>query len=191
MFRKGTTLNGFDYFYKMILETERLILRKIKVEDAPFYFELFNDPDWIKFINDKGLNSVKETALYLQNEFIPNICVNGLGFFTVFKKENNTPIGASSVLKREKLDFVDIGYGFLPIGRGKGYAKEATKRIIQYAKNELQQPKIFAFTKPNNEKSQKLLYSLSFQHKGLKRVFNNENSSVFELKLYPNPLKKS
>lgn len=165
----------------MILETNRLILRKIKIEDASFYFELFNDPDWIAFISNKNLKSVKETEDYLKNDFIPKICSDKLGFFTVFEKETNQAIGASSILKREQLDFVDVGYGFLPIGRGKGYAFEATERIIKYAKENLKQEKIYAFTKPNNTKSQKLLNKLNFTYKGLKPIFGKDDDSVFEL----------
>lgn len=150
------------------------------MEDAPFYFQLFNDPDWITFINDKGLKSIEETRLYLKDEFIPKLCVSGLGFFTVFNKETKIPLGASSVLKREKLDAVDIGYGFLPTGRGKGYAIEATKRIMQYAKEELQQKKVYAFTKPKNDKSQKLLHNIGFNYKGLQPIFSKENDSIFE-----------
>ena len=50
----------------MKLESERLIIRDIKVSDAPFYFELFNNPEWIYFISDKNLKSIDETAAYLK-----------------------------------------------------------------------------------------------------------------------------
>lgn len=164
----------------MILETERLILKRIKITDAPFYFKLFNDSDWIQFISDKGLNSVEQTKLYLRDEFIPKICINGFGFFTVFERKTNIPIGTSTVLQRKKLDFPDIGYGFLPIGRGKGYALEATQRIMDYAKEHLQQQKVYAFTKPNNERSKKLLTKLGFHYKGLQPIFSENGDSVFE-----------
>lgn len=36
----------------MFLESERLVIRDIKISDASFYFELFSDKDWIKNIND-------------------------------------------------------------------------------------------------------------------------------------------
>ncbi|HMA16885.1 MAG TPA: N-acetyltransferase, partial [Thermoanaerobaculia bacterium] len=34
----------------IVLETERLILRRLSTEDAPFIFELVNDPAWLRFI---------------------------------------------------------------------------------------------------------------------------------------------
>ena len=50
----------------MKLESERLIIRDFTLKDAPFYFDLFNDPDWIRFISDKNLKSVDETEAYLK-----------------------------------------------------------------------------------------------------------------------------
>ena len=164
----------------MKLESERLILRDIKISDAPFYFELFNNPDWIKFISDKNLKSIDETAAYLEKMQLENSKLGGLGFFTVILKETNEAIGVSTALQREKLEFVDIGYGFLPKGRGKGYATEATKVIIEYVRTNFKQKKVFAFTKPFNVNSQKILKKLDFKYIGLQEVFNDREDAVFE-----------
>ena len=77
----------------MKLDSERLIIRDIELNDALFYFELFNDPDWIKFISDKKLKSVEETATFLKKMKIDNSKLGGLGFFTVILKETNEAIG--------------------------------------------------------------------------------------------------
>lgn len=167
----------------MILETERLILKLISKEEANFYFELFNDKDWIKFIGDKKLKSIDETEKYLKEAFIPLLCKNGLGFYTVYLKENKKPVGASSILKRDFSNLFDIGYGFLSRERGKGYATEATIRMIKYAKENLNQTKVMAYTKPNNENSQKLLKKLNFTFLGLKPVFTEKEDAVFELEI--------
>ena len=163
----------------MNLESERLIIRDAKVSDAPFYFELFNDKDWIKFISDKNLKSVKETEVYLK-DILPKNAVKNLGFFTVVLKETGEPIGTSTALHRDKLEFIDIGYGFLPKGRGKGYAIEATNLIIQYVREKFNQKKVYAFTVPENEKSQKLLKNLDFKYVGLQAIFGEEKDAVFE-----------
>lgn len=164
----------------MKLESKRLLIRDTLVSDAKFYFELFNDPDWIKFISDKNLKSVKETEMYLKDILLKNFQLGGLGFFTVILKETGEPIGTSTALKREKLEFIDIGYGFLPKGRGKGYATEATKLIIQYVRDKFNQKKVYAFTVPENEKSQKLLKNLDFKYVGLQTIFGKEEDAVFE-----------
>lgn len=164
----------------MKLESERLIIRDTLVSDAPFYFELFNDPDWIKFISDKGLKSVQETEVYLKDILLKNFQTGGLGFFTVILKETSEPIGTSTALQREKLDYIDIGYGFLPKGRGKGYATEATKLIMGYVREKFNQKKIYAFTVPENSASQKLLKNLNFKYVGRKVIFDDEEDAVYE-----------
>lgn len=164
----------------MKLESKRLLIRDTFVSDAPFYFELFNDPDWIKFISDKNLKSVEETEVYLKDILFKNSKTGGLGFFTVILKETGEPIGTSTALQREKLDYIDIGYGFLPKGRGKGYAIEATKLIIQYVREKFNQKKVYAFTVPENEKSQNLLKKLNFKYVGLQPIFGEEEDAVYE-----------
>ncbi|KGL58918.1 GNAT family N-acetyltransferase [Polaribacter sp. Hel1_85] len=164
----------------MKLESERLIIRDFTLKDASFYFELFNDPDWKKFISDKNLKSVDETEAYLRKMQIENSKLGGLGFFTVILKETNKAIGTSTALQREKLKFIDIGYGFLPRYRGKGFATEATKLIIAYVRKKFQQEKVLAFTMPENVNSQKLLKKLDFQFKGYQVIFDDEEDAVFE-----------
>ncbi|WP_299673199.1 GNAT family N-acetyltransferase [uncultured Tenacibaculum sp.] len=164
----------------MILESKRLIIKEAEVNEAPFYFELFNDSDWIKYIHDKGLKSVEATEVYLKDILAKNAKLNGLGFFSVLLKETNEFIGMSSAIQREKLDFVDVGYGFLPKARGKGYASEATLLMIDYIKEKFQQEKVLAFTAPENEKSQQLLKRLGFEYVGLETVFEGEKDCVYE-----------
>ncbi|WP_299623394.1 GNAT family N-acetyltransferase [uncultured Tenacibaculum sp.] len=166
----------------MRLESERLIIKDAEVSEAPFYFELFNDPDWIKYIHDKGLKSVEATEAYLNDILAKNAKLNGLGFFSVLLKETNEFIGMTSAIQREKLDFVDVGYGFLPKGRGKGYASEATLLMIDYIKEKFKQEKVLAFTVPGNEKSQQLLERLGFKYVGLETIFEGEEDCVYEFK---------
>lgn len=166
----------------MFLESERLVIRDAKVEDAPFYFEMFNDPDWIKYINDKELRSIAATEVYLEDILKKNEKLNGLGFFTVIVKETQESIGISSALQRESMEYIDVGYGLLPKGRGKGYAKEATKLIMEYIRNTFKQEKVCAFTLPKNKNSRKLLERLGFEYVGIKEVFKGEEDCVYEFK---------
>ena len=42
----------------LIIETERLQLRTVSPDDAPFYLELVNEPSWIRFIGDRGIRTL-------------------------------------------------------------------------------------------------------------------------------------
>ena len=42
----------------MIIDTDRLTLAELQIEDAPFILELYNDPDFIKYIGDRNIHSI-------------------------------------------------------------------------------------------------------------------------------------
>lgn len=52
---------------KKILETERLILRELHIDDAPFIVELLNTPSFLRFIGDRGVRNTLDAVQYLQN----------------------------------------------------------------------------------------------------------------------------
>lgn len=164
----------------MKLESNRLIIRDAILDDASFYYELFNDPDWIAYISDKNLRSVEATRNFLKERLSDKSKMKGLGFFTVVDKSTNEAIGLSSAMLRDKATYVDVGYGFLPKGRGKGFAPEATTMMIQYIKEMFQQDKVCAFTVPENEKSQQLLLKLGFVFVGKQAVISEKEDCVYE-----------
>ena len=51
----------------VIIETERLTIRRLTLDDAEFIRELLNDPDFLKFIGDRGVRTVDDAVAYLKN----------------------------------------------------------------------------------------------------------------------------
>ena len=147
----------------MILETERLIISELSIEDAPFFYDLVNDPAWIQFIGNKDVNTISDAENYLSTKIIPSYKKNGFGFYLVSDKKQNLPIGISGLVDRDGLENVDVGYAFLPNFRGKGYAFEATKAILNFAKNTLHLDPIVAITNLDNAKSCQLLERLGLK----------------------------
>ena len=147
----------------MILETERLILSKLSVNDAPFFYELVNDPAWIEFIGDRGVKTLADAENYLSTKIVPSYKKNGFGFYLVSSKNKNVSMGISGLVDREGLEHIDVGYAFLPEFRGKGYAYEATKSVLSYAKNTLLIEPVIAITNEDNLKSCQLLERLGLK----------------------------
>ncbi|WP_353779630.1 GNAT family N-acetyltransferase [Winogradskyella sp. 3972H.M.0a.05] len=164
----------------MQIETERLVIKDISSSEAAFYLKLFNDPDWIRNISDKGLKTVEEVEEYIENKVLKEFQVNGNGFFTIRTKDHMKPIGVSTLLFRDNTSFYDVGYGLMPDARGKGYAKEATLAMMAYAENTFGIPKIYAITKLDNEPSIGLLQSLGFSLKEQSTIFGEELNNIFE-----------
>jgi hypothetical protein len=55
-----------------ILETDRLILCRLTIEDAAFIFDLLNDSLFLRFIGDKGIKTRDDAVKYILNGPIDN-----------------------------------------------------------------------------------------------------------------------
>ncbi len=147
----------------MKLETERLIIQELTAKDASFFYNLVNDPDWLRFIGDRNVNSITDAKDYLTSKIIPCYEKFGFGFYIVKTKEGNYSIGTAGLIDREGMEHIEIGFALLPEYRGKGYAYEATKEIMKYASTELKIDPIVAITDLENIKSAKLLDRLGLR----------------------------
>ena len=145
-----------------MFKTESLTLREFTTEDAPFILELLNDPAWIKFIGDRGVRNLKDARTYIHERLIISYQEQGFGMWLVEKE--GISIGTCGLLKRDYLDELDIGFAFLPAYRGKGYAYEAAKGMMVYAKDVLKKKRLLAFVLVGNHKSIALLKRLGMQY---------------------------
>ena len=140
-----------------VLETDRLILRLLSIEDAEFIFELVNEPSWLRFIGDKGVRTLADARDYILQGPVEMYDRLGFGLYLTALKEGDVPIGICGLIKRETLKDVDIGFAFLPGFRGNGYAREAAAAVMAHGKNALGLKRIVAITSPDNHSSIKLL----------------------------------
>lgn len=149
-----------------ILETERLIVEEAISNDASFFLRLLNSPNWLEFIGDRNIKTLEEATNYIENSLLRSYKENGFGFYKMSLKSSNEPIGAVGFLKRDYLDFPDIGYAILPEYENKGYVSEAAKAIVEYGKNNLKLQTITAITTEKNIASQKILLKIGLHLKG-------------------------
>ena len=145
-----------------ILDTERLTLSLISLDDADFYLELINDPTWIANIRDMGIHTLEAARESILNTQLASQNKDGFSFYLVRHQIDNTPMGMCGLKKRDFLNDVDLGYAFLPRYAGQGYAQEAAIAVVQYAKNTLHLTKLAAITSPDNQRSNQLLKKLGF-----------------------------
>ena len=147
----------------MGLETARLALRHLTPADSAFILELVNDPDWLRFIGDRGVRTLADARAYIEKG--PMKLYECLGFgLDVVALRNGMPIGLCGLIKRDSLEDVDIGFAFLPAFRGRGYANEAACAVRDYAIEVLALERIVAITAPENDASARLLERLGFTY---------------------------
>jgi RimJ/RimL family protein N-acetyltransferase len=146
-----------------VLETDRLLLRWLSVDDAEFILGLLNEPSWIQFIGDRGVRTLDEARAYILNGPVEMYHRLGFGLYLVVRKDDSVPLGMCGLIKRKGLDDVDIGFAFRPGFWSKGYAFEAAAAVVQYARSTLGLRRIVAITAPDNESSIKLLQKLGLK----------------------------
>jgi [ribosomal protein S5]-alanine N-acetyltransferase len=139
--------------------TQRLCLRRVTLQDAPFILKLVNDPDWLTYIGDKNVNNLEDAENYIKYGPLAMYEQFGFGLMLVELKHSAEPIGSCGLLQRDYLVCPDIGFAFMPAFRGQGYAYEAASGIMDQAKAQ-NISRIAGLTSLNNEASMALLQKL-------------------------------
>ncbi|MEG1026817.1 MAG: GNAT family N-acetyltransferase [Flavobacterium sp.] len=154
---------------EIILETERLYLRKINFDDVDDLFEMDSDAEVHKFIENNPVISkdqIVEVVTMLNQQYDEN----GIARWAVVDKLTNECIGWAGLKYfrkplNNKSDFYELGYRFKRKHWGKGYATEASQAILKYGFQNLNINSIFAITHLENKNSINVLQKLGFQFK--------------------------
>ena len=161
--------------YLNVIETERLSLREMSEADAAFVLEVLNDPDFIRYVADRGARTVEDAARYIDERFVESYGQNGFGLWLVATKDEGVPVGICGLVKRDSLPGVDIGYAFLPAFRGKGYAFEAATGVVRHARDVLGLRRLYAITSTDNAVSIRVLEKLGMKFERLIRLPGEES----------------
>jgi len=167
-----------------LVTTERLTIRKLTLADAPFIHRLANDPDFLRYIGDRGVRTLEDAEAYLCNGPIASYGRNGHGLWGVALTMTGELIGMSGLLKREQYADVDIGYAFLPEFRGVGYAFEAGSAVLRFAADVLALRKVIALVSPANAASIGLLKKFGFTRSAMEA----EDPATVLYEWVPSPL---
>jgi len=153
-----------------VLETDRLILRRLSIGDAEFIIELLNEPSFLRFIGDKGVRTLEDARNYILNGPVDMYYRLGFGLYLTELKEGGAQIGICGLIKRDGLEHVDIGFAFLPRFWARGYAYESASAVMAYGKDVLGLRRIVAITSPDNHASARLLEKLGLQFERMIRL---------------------
>ncbi len=140
------------------IKTSRLIIEPLQKQDSKFILELLNTPGWLQFIGNRNIANETDAQNYIQKiQDNPNYA-----YFVFKQKENQTPLGIITLVKRDYLDHTDFGFSLLPQYEKQGFTLEASQAILHSLKENGIYSQLAAITLPENQKSITLLEKLDF-----------------------------
>ena len=158
---------------KILLETDRLILRQFTVDDVEYIFKLHNDIEVMRYIPHKDpLNVPMESC----EKFI-NWCIDeydkkpGFGLFAVIIKDTGKFIGWNEINHLDNTEEVEIGYRYLKPFWGYGYATETSLALINYGFNTLNLSKLVGVAMPDNKASTRVLEKVGMKYKEVRKYY--------------------
>jgi ribosomal-protein-alanine N-acetyltransferase len=147
-----------------VLETERLILRPFKMEDAKDVFEGWeSDPEVAKYMTWTSHNDINKTIDWLKFE-TNQIEKDDWYRFALIEKETRQLVGTGLIYYSHEVLCWTIGYNLAKKCWGKGYTTEAMKEILKFAKEELGIKEMIGGYAKENPASENVMRKLGFQY---------------------------
>ncbi len=162
----------------------RLSYTPLALDDADFLVELLTDPDFRRYIGDRGVRVAADVEAYLRAGPWRSYLDHGFGLLKLSEAGSGRPVGIAGLIRRPTLDHVDLGYALLPASRGRGYVTEACEALLHLAANELGLRRVVAIVSPDNARSIATLLRLGFAFERTLQV----DDDAPEVRLYGRPL---
>jgi ribosomal-protein-alanine N-acetyltransferase len=172
---------NFDFTPFPLLETDRLTLRELSLDDAKAIFGLRTNKEVTKFIDRKRLNNLSESRAFI--DLISNLTSNNKGVFWVLESKSNHQLIGTVGLRNfeDEEDYAEIGYELDPSYHQKGFMSEAFEAILKFGFENLELKTIEAFTHQNNIASIALLERQRFVLDPERRDEGFENNRSYRI----------
>jgi len=163
-----------------ILETERLVLRKVISADADFVLQGLSDPAVTKYmvIHYKDHEEVQVQMNYYNSHYL-----HATGYYWMMEtKSSQEKVGVIGINHVSHVHHrCELGFWSVPVMWGKGYITEAAKAVVQFAFEELHINRIQATVETDNPASIAVLKKLGFTHEGTLREYEMNKGSYIDL----------
>ena len=153
----------------VVLNTKRLILRPITMDDAQDFYEMDSNPKVHRYLGNNPVTSIEQSR-----GFIKSILIQykdyGVGRLAMVKKDTGEFVGWSSLKYerevRKEFNYYDLGYRLKETYWGNGYATESALASLDYGFKDLQLKKICAAAVTDHLVSNHILKKIGLQPSG-------------------------
>jgi len=155
------------------LETDRLILRMFREDDAEAYARICADPEVMRYLGEGKALSVFEA--WRQMAFlVGHWQLLGYGHFAVEEKSSGRLIGRVGFLNPAGWPGFELGWTLAREFWAKGYASEGARRALKYAFEEMDRDHVISLIDPDNKPSIKVAERLGEKLEGKTELFGHE-----------------
>ena len=144
-----------------VLETNRLVLRQLTMDDAADYFEIFSDDEVTRYYDVNTMTDVNEAKALIQRHnahYQNHVSIR----YVLQLKDSGKVIGTFGLYDFKGSDSVEIGFDLNRAHWKQGYMTEAIRRVIDFVFQELGIAAVYGgFLKPNTA-SENLMKRLGF-----------------------------
>jgi len=167
-----------------VLQTDRLFLRPLKLEDAEHIFKSWSsDPETVKYMQWDVHTNIKDTEEWLiaEEKAIDSDENYTWGFVL---KDTGSLIGSGGFIYNKMVKMFEIGYIIMRQYWGQGITSEAVKRIIAFAKDELGIKALYGKHAKDNPASGRVLQKQGFVYQKDYRYAKFSGSEEFDCREY-------
>lgn len=165
---------------KTILETERLLLQHWTNADCDALFEILQDAEVVRHIDDGKPFNLEKTRNFL-NTMEKCERENDFCRWKLVEKSSGEIVGTCGFGRISETNENELGYLLRQQSWGKGYATEIAKAVAFYGFNKLDFREIIALTDLENVGSQKVLEKIGFSKRGIE-IYDGEENLVYVIK---------
>ncbi len=166
------------------LKTERLLLRPLAETDSDVGIEMLTDPAVTRYV----CQTYTEEQVIEEMPTVTKRCAGGcIGIWCVIDQSTEEKLGTAILLplpiEEDDTNWdlvigdelpdceIEIGYILKRSAWGKGYATEATNRLLKFAFEETPIEELVATIDPENTASQRVLEKCGLAHEGIRRAY--------------------
>ena len=160
---------------KIIIETERLVLKEPTSHNLDELYVLQADPDVMKYIGSGP--RTKETVRDATESAIKHYEDHGFSMCMLYEKASGNFIGQAGLIYlayNDKQPDIEVGYRLHKRYWGRGFATEIAKALISWGFQHLPIDHLIAVINPDNTKSEAVLKKLGMHYVGIIQAYGGE-----------------
>jgi len=165
-----------------------------------FLVQIFNEPSYLAAEGPTGINTPAQARTYILTRCMPQLQKRGFCRYIMHlrrpsavpvardpsllapREEDNQerdhedadqPVGIISLMQGdapESYTAPDVGFCVLEAARGKGYATEGARAVLEHVRERFGVENVFGFTDEENMPSRRVLERLGFENRGVREL---------------------